>query len=657
MQIYYLFLKERNHIKLQEFNFGGEYIFHYDQIKQTLTVKLNPFFVPGFYSPADAQAGFAEISNVTGIIAENGAGKTTLLNVIRENFAKGSGGVKDPLIITFKHNGLKKICHYGDIPISGGNYADYGFSVVDISPEKQKFLISKKSKQALEYTTPVKIRDFEHVQFVYFSSVFTNNAHVEVGGTIDISTSYLVKHDIIDEIENKRITRNNAFREIDTHFESDISRQITFINVNKNKWQLPIHLPEVLYIRTKREIDAFDITFDEGDISIIKEYGFEKILKYILTRAHREIHQRWADWRIPARIHFAAACIVNYLYELATNFRNVQSHVQFDLDADESADDVPFLEKMVTILREIELQALRFEFEMTESFYTQVSNVQYFIKKLPDFINDDGYVANNTGNSFGINIQERPELFFEFTGVYNKAYNLKPFLGFSWRNMSSGEIAYLNIFSRFYSIIHKELTFENLTNDILILIDEGELYMHPMWQKKFVKLILDFLPELFAKNESTRRNLQIIFTTNSPIPASDLPNSNIIFLEKSGESVIVKNSLEDKKFTLGANINTLLADSFFLKDGTIGDFAKLKINQVIETLQGDYDSIIQNRESLERSIQMIGEPIVKHKLIQMLNERLNLNLINLNQNFVTMSKRLRQLENEMVELRKNQNPK
>jgi len=309
------------------------------------------------------------------------------------------------------------------------------------------------------------------------------------------------------------------------------------------------------------------------------------------------------------------------------------------------------------ILSEIRNQAVGFEIEMDEKFYMLNKGVQHFLKKLPDFIFDQDFVSNNTGNAFGINIQERPELFAEFTEVYNNAYNLKPFLGFSWRNMSSGEVAYLNIFSRFYGIIEKDLRFNDLTNDLVILIDEGELYLHPMWQKKFVKLILDYLPELFASKEDQQRNLQIIFTTNSPIPASDLPNSNIIFLEKIDQTVIVKNSLEDKKFTLGANINTLLADSFFLKDGTIGDFAKFKINHIIGILQGDYNTITNQREYLERAIYMIGEPVVKHKLIQMLNERLNLNLINMNQDFRKMSAKLLELEDEVKELKKNQNPK
>src|ERR1019366_427183 len=117
-----------------------------------------------------------------------------------------------------------------------------------------------------------------------------------------------------------------------------------------------------------------------------------------------------------------------------------------------------------------------------------------------------------------------------------------------------------------------------------VLIDEGDVFLHPAWQKRFVYLLLEYLPIIFAKTEhGVQRNIQIIFTTNSPIPASDLPNSNTIFLDrvliqsdKDSSMIftsIVKDSLNDQKETFATNIHTLFSDSFFIKNGLIGDFA------------------------------------------------------------------------------------
>ncbi|MFP3631520.1 AAA family ATPase, partial [Burkholderia sp. SIMBA_045] len=162
--------------------------------------------------------------------------------------------------------------------------------------------------------------------------------------------------------------------------------------------------------------------------------------------------------------------------------------------------------------------------------------------------------------------------FEDFMSLYQDSVIIRPFFNFRWRNMSSGERAFFNIFSRFYSIVDGEELLDNLKENLLIIIDEGDLYLHPEWQKRFLKELLDFLPIIFINKIGRQRNLQLIFTTNSPIPASDLLSYNTIFLEKGvdskGEEItVVKDSLNEQKDTFGANIHTLLSDSFFVHDG------------------------------------------------------------------------------------------
>jgi len=179
--------------------------------------------------------------------------------------------------------------------------------------------------------------------------------------------------------------------------------------------------------------------------------------------------------------------------------------------------------------------------------------------------------------------------------------------------------------------------YEELKKNLIVLIDEGDVYLHPAWQKRFIYLLLEYLEEIYSKTKNgTIRNIQIVLTTNSAIPASDLPNDNTIFLEKTTSyledenivltKTIVKDSLNDQKETFAANIYTLLSDSFFIKNGLIGDFATEKINDVIKELSSGYEISFERRESIRRTIQQIGEPILKHKLFQMYNDRFNLSL-------------------------------
>jgi hypothetical protein len=100
---------------------------------------------------------------------------------------------------------------------------------------------------------------------------------------------------------------------------------------------------------------------------------------------------------------------------------------------------------------------------------------------------------------------------------------------------------------------------------------------------------------------------------------------------------IVKNSLNDMKQTFGANIHTLLTDSFFMHDkGLMGKFAEGKINDVILWLNDGSNKNItklakeQNGTETQAEkelklvqwlIKQIGEPIIRNQLQKMLDSR------------------------------------
>ena len=110
----------------------------------------------------------------------------------------------------------------------------------------------------------------------------------------------------------------------------------------------------------------------------------------------------------------------------------------------------------------------------------------------------------------------------------------------------------------------------------LIFLDEFEIGLHPEWQKKTIKYIIDFLEVVDIKTH-------LILTSHSPFLLSDIPKQNIIFLDKDEKgNCKVVNGLKEKKQTFGANIHTLLSDSFFMEDGLMGEFAKGKINEIID---------------------------------------------------------------------------
>lgn len=227
--------------------------------------------------------------------------------------------------------------------------------------------------------------------------------------------------------------------------------------------------------------------------------------------------------------------------------------------------------------------------------------------------------------STSIKIKYQSEELSEFFGlIENSMFNNKSsfvlkYINIEGLDLSSGERAMLNFFSWIHMISYynkigtnvKESTFDN----ILLLIDEIDLYCHPSWQQKLLNHLIREVKFIFKE-----KNVQIIFATHSPIVLSDMPKSNILYLKKTdGKLLIDKN--ENHSETFGTNIYKLFDDAFFLeKQGQIGEFAKMKITSLIKEVmdikEHDYDSEYMNQ--LKNKISLIGEPLIREKLLSML---------------------------------------
>lgn len=167
--------------------------------------------------------------------------------------------------------------------------------------------------------------------------------------------------------------------------------------------------------------------------------------------------------------------------------------------------------------------------------------------------------------------------------------------------MSSGELALLNLFSRInYGI-------EKISNKefVYLLIDEGELGFHPDWQKNYLMMFFEFLKNYDSK-------FVIIVTSHSPFLVSDIPGLNLIYLDN--QKIVKRENAEVLSF--GANIHELYSDSFFVNGGLMGSFAKKKIDELFNWYTNP--SNLSNVE-VKMTIDLIGEPIIKFKLLELYN--------------------------------------
>ena len=191
-------------------------------------------------------------------------------------------------------------------------------------------------------------------------------------------------------------------------------------------------------------------------------------------------------------------------------------------------------------------------------------------------------------------------------------------LAFHWEGMSSGQLAMLNLYSRFHFALQFEVVKQS--KHVVVMLDEAEVTLHPAWQ---IKLLDDLIVFLSARLEG--KSIQLIIASHSPFVVSDLPKTMINFLDRDSEgNCVVVDGLTDLKHTFGANINTLYSDSFFMKQTLMGKFAKGKIDRLIRIVnrERDFDEEFPDWSIVQQCIDIIGEPLLRGFLQKQLNDNL-----------------------------------
>lgn len=156
-------------------------------------------------------------------------------------------------------------------------------------------------------------------------------------------------------------------------------------------------------------------------------------------------------------------------------------------------------------------------------------------------------------------------------------------LPYEFTCLSTGEYQYakvLGAITDFLKISTRDpRTGKKITYDKIILLDEPEAYMHPELTRKFLSLLFK-LTEKYT-NEGT---IQLIIGTHSPLLMSDVFPEEVtrLDIDKQTGCAIVKNG--GAKEYYGANIHTILADSFFL-EYTIGEESRKQLQEMFNRLK------------------------------------------------------------------------
>lgn len=185
-----------------------------------------------------------------------------------------------------------------------------------------------------------------------------------------------------------------------------------------------------------------------------------------------------------------------------------------------------------------------------------------------------------------------------------------------YRYLSSGEKQLLNNFG---ALIYHLRNLDSVSTtrkhyeNVNIFLEEIELYFHPEYQRRIVKLLLDKVSALAFNNI---KRINITFITHSPFILSDIPLCNVLFLKEGRPDA---NSMQENTF--GANIHGLLRNGFFLPSLPIGEFAHEKIDMLFNRLNG-YKLNSTDKDQAEwfySNIMRVGEPYLREQLMKLYN--------------------------------------
>ena len=190
-----------------------------------------------------------------------------------------------------------------------------------------------------------------------------------------------------------------------------------------------------------------------------------------------------------------------------------------------------------------------------------------------------------------------------------------------------------NINSVWFDTNGQRVVYEHLN----IILEEIELYFHPELQRTYLKRLFDGIKQIDIPNI---KSLNICFVTHSPFVLSDIPARNILALKKD-----IRDKEKISLSTFGANIHEMLKNSFFLKNGSIGDYASWVIRQIIKSMQNNRNAnIADNDLELHNIIMLIDEPIIRNVLLREYHKLYPSN--SKEQEIAELKKKLAELEND-----------
>lgn len=590
MELVYLWVEDYKNIHQQGFNFSGRYRCDYDQTENELTITNNKEYVHIF----------PDNINITAIVGKNGAGKSSVLKNIlssllikhqfenmaherdKQNFSK-----KPILLLVKMQNGdfkcfsnIPKIISKHNIDFIESNFGDKPFYTMYLNfmPEILNNGDHERWTDGLyhrndQYSLPILVTpNKKSIKFSHMSEMQLENMDY----AIDISKSYyLTKHRLAllhfyeqDKLSQINRLEHNFFRANKISLSCNISKVDEYFE------------GKALYSDTYGSIIEESKSEDQYTIQTIKYIN----LLYIIKKSHR--YRKEERFKTFWTSYQTDPILLDHFLSLIDNIVPIEhENIDFSHVKLENAIKFHHLLKSTNANDLYDVTQLLNALNSSKETIDIANFSKEFLQTIPGWIDIEPYDNKKGFGSLSFGEKHLLMVLTEVTYHINNIINAN---GHNYKNF-------------------------------LIILEETELGLHPDWQKRYLKYILELLAFYYSDDNI---NFHLLFATHSPFLLSDIPSQNTLFLDRdeNGNCKVV-DGLKDKKQTFGANIHTLLSDAFFMEDGLMGEFAKSKINKAIELLNKNGKLSKVSLDYCENIISIIGEPILKRQLQKMLDSK------------------------------------
>lgn len=561
MELVYLWVEDYKNIQKQGFNFSPRFRCDYDEEKNELTINENKDYV----------SIFPDNINVTVIVGENGSGKSSLLTYL----CMIANSVARNIFACILKENLIEIQVYNDFQ---------ELKIINNSSYKNK--INKYTKDK-DYNNP-ESHIFNNSEFIYYS-----NSHLELNSVFELVNNFNFIG-FLDKEHNFNLNKyHNKLNENLIYLFTQYSyfAKSTFDKFNlpypKNILAIPSNLLSQKADDTTFKGDFLHLTLKEVLIKLL-----EKKWNFIIN-GNKKYEEKKSNQNIKEFIEKLITINFQNRQKINEEFLIIQFFIKdifnyFEKNKNKNkVKDRNFYNFIVKIILDGNYNTNELIYEIM-NFYNKSKVLNYIkelllIKKEKTCQDPQKYYLmhidknaildfNDLKQELILNLKKDNYLdIFRFFFLSNQNINIE---------YSSGEIILIDLIVQLVKFKDKNLPKSN----IIFFLDEIELFLHPQWQKEYLSCFISILNFIF----STKR-ITIFITTHSPFILSDIPKDNIIFLEKGKQIEALA-----MKQTFGANIHTLLTDSFFIKNGLMGEFAKEKIQSII-----NYHEDIEKKEIVE----------------------------------------------------------